>query len=209
MRSVCLGGREGSSVYLYELTLAVIRASRPLMSRARVHGEEITKRAGPLVVASNHIGWMEILFVAYAFYPRRVHFMAKRELFKHPAAAWALRGLGAFPINREHPATSEWKQAIRLLREGHIVCLLAAGTRGGTETKEGAARLALASGAPLVTARYEGPPAPHPTFLLTRPQISLTLEIVPLERENRERRSTRAQSKEITKRIDASIHSSQ
>jgi 1-acyl-sn-glycerol-3-phosphate acyltransferase len=196
-------------VYLYELTLGIIRASRPLMSRARIHGEEILKRTGPLVVASNHIGWMEILFVAYAFYPRRVRFMAKRELFAHPAAGWALRGLGAFPINREHPAASEWKQAIRLLREGNIVCLLAAGTRGGTETKEGAARLALASGAPLVTARYDGPPAPHPRFLLTRPEISLWLDVVPLEPVDRKSRSTRSHSKEITKRVDESIHSQQ
>jgi len=196
-------------VYLYNLTLFIIRASRPLMVREDVSGMEIAKRPGPLVVASNHIGWMEILFVAWAFWPRKVRFMAKRELFAHPAAAWALRGLGAFPINREHPAASEWKNAIRLVREGNIVCVLAAGTRGGQEAKEGAARLALATGAPLVTARYEGHMSPHPRHLFTRPRVRFRLDVLDVASENGERsreRSKRSQSRDITKRVNESIH---
>lgn len=191
-------------MYLYELILFILRTLRPLMLRLDITGGEITKRPGPLVVAVNHIGWMEILVVAWIMYPRRVRFMAKQELFKHPFAAWALRGLGAFPINREHPAPSEWKTAIRLLREDYIVGVLAAGTRGGNEAKSGAARLALASGATLVTARYEGPKAPHPIFLVTRPHAELHLDVVELEA--REGRSARARSDEITKRVNEAIH---
>jgi amidohydrolase len=170
------------------------------MVRIHMTGAEIVKRPGPLIVASNHIGWMEILVVAWAMWPRRVRFMGKRELFEHPAAAWAMRGLGVFPINREHPAPSEWKEALRLLREGYTLGILAAGTRGGQEAKSGAARLALASGATLVTARYEGPTAPHPIFLITRPRIDFRLEVV--EVTGREGRSARSRSAELTQRVN-------
>lgn len=174
------------------------------MLRDEITGREILDRPGPLVIASNHVGWMEILLVSATLWPRKVRFMAKRELFAHPAAAWALRGLGAFPINRERTAPSEWKTAIRLLREGNSVCVLAAGTRGGQHAKQGVARLALASGAPLITARYEGPPSPKVRFLFGRPRVTLRFDVA-LEPGDRQGRSPRS-TDEIRKRIDESIH---
>ncbi len=192
-------------MYLYNLTLLILRVSRPFMLRDEVSGEEILKRPGPLVIASNHVGWLEILLISATLWPRKARFMAKRELFANPMAAWALRGLGAFPINREHPAPSEWKAAIRLLREGNVVCVLASGTRGGHEAKQGVARLALASGAPLVTARYEGPPSPKVRFLFGRPRVTLHYDVA-LEAGDRGGRPPRAQSADITKRVDESIH---
>jgi len=192
-------------VYLYNLTLLILRVSRPFMLRDEIVGAEVVKRPGPIVIASNHVGWLEILLISAELWPRKVRFMAKEELFSHPAAAWALRGLGAFPINRDHPAPSQWKAAIKLLREGNIVCVLASGTRGGQQAKQGVARLALASGAPLVTARYEGPPSPKPRFLLKRPPVRLTFELA-LESGERQRSTARTSSDHILKRIDESIH---
>ena len=194
-------------MYLYNLTLLILRVSRPFMLRDEVSGVEVLNRPGPLVIASNHVGWLEILLISAVLWPRKVRFMAKRELFAHPAAAWALRGLGAFPINRDHPAPSEWKAAIRLLREGNIVCVLASGTRGGQQAKQGVARLALASGAPLVTARYEGPPSPKVRFLFARPRVKLHFDLA-LESSDRQGRSSRSKSDDVTKRVNESIHSS-
>lgn len=192
-------------MWLYNLTLVILRVSRPFMLRDEISGREILKRPGPLIVASNHVGWLEILLIAATLWPRKIHFMAKRELFARPAAAWALRGLGAFPINRERPAPSEWKAAIRLLREGETVGVLASGTRGGQEAKQGAARLALASGAPLVTARYEGPPSPRVRYLFGRPRVTLHFEVA-LERDDRHDRSARSRSGDVTKRVNEFIH---
>jgi len=192
-------------VYLYNLTLFILRVSRPFMLRDEVRGAEIFKEPGAFVIASNHVGWMEILLISAELWPRKIRFMAKRELFAHPAAAWALRGLGAFPITRDRPAASEWKNAIRLIREGNTVCVLASGTRGGQEAKQGVARLALASGATLVTARYEGPPAPKPRFLLKRPAVTLKFEVA-LECTESRRRSSRAGSEAVTERVNQSIH---
>jgi len=192
-------------VYLYDLTLLILRVSRPLMLRDEISGREIVERPGPLVIASNHIGWMEILLISAELWPRKVRFMAKRELFAHPAAAWALRGLGAFPINRDRPAPSEWKTAIRLLREGNTVCVFASGMRGGQQAKQGVARLAIASGAPLVTARYEGPPSPKFRFLFKRPYAKLRFDVA-LEGADRKGRSSRTTSDDITKRVNESLH---
>lgn len=192
-------------MYLYNLTLLILRVSRPFMLRDEVSGNEVLKREGPMVIASNHVGWLEILLISAVLWPRKVRFMAKRELFAHPAAAWALRGLGAIPINREHPAPSEWKTAIRLLREGNVICVLASGTRGGQQAKQGVARLALASGAPLITARYEGPPSPKARFLFGRPDVKLHFDVA-LESDDPQARTSRSKSDDVIARVNQSIH---
>ena len=201
-----LGDRlEDAGVFLYDLLLLILRTLHPFMLRDEITGEELLEYSGPLIVASNHVGWMEMLLIIATLWPRRVHYMAKRELYERPAAAWALRGLRTFPINREHPALSEWKTAIRLLRNGGCVGVLASGTRGGQQAKQGAARLALASGARLITARYEGPPSPKARHLFIRPHATLHFELA-LEGRQNEPGSTRARSRDLTNRIDESIH---
>ena len=175
------------------------------MVRAHVSGGDILQRPGALVIASNHVGWYELIFITITIWPRRIRFMAKHELYRHPAGAWAMRGLGAFPIHRERPTPSEWKEAIRLIRAGYTIGVLAAGTRGGQQAKQGAARLALATGTPLVTARFEGPRAPHILHLFTRPHAYLRFDVV-YEGGDGADRSARSRPQEITERIDAFIH---
>ena len=192
-------------MYLYWLVIAILVTLRPVMVRGHVSGGEVLKRPGPLILASNHVGWYELVFITATVWPRRIRFMAKHELFRHPLAAWALRGLGAFPIHRERPAPSEWKEAIRLTREGYTIGVLAAGTRGGQQAKQGAARLAVTTGTTLITARFEGPRAPHIAHLFTRPHAYLSFEVV-FEGGNRDDRPARLRPEELTDRINAFIH---
>lgn len=201
----CLITKRGN-VYLYWLITIILVTLRPFMVRGHVSGAEILKRPGPLIIASNHVGWYELVFITVTILPRRIRFMAKHELFRHPAAAWALRGLGAFPIHRGSPTPSEWKEAIRLTREGYTIGVLAAGTRGGNQAKQGAARLALTTGTPLVTARFEGPLAPHIKHLFTRPHAYLRFDMV-YDGVSRGAGATRLRPEELTNRIDAVIHS--
>ena len=192
-------------MFLYNVVLVIVRVLHPFMLRDQVTGRELLEYSGPIIIASNHIGWMELLLIVATLWPRRVHYMAKRELFRHPVAAWAMRDLAAFPINRERPALSEWKAALEILREGGCVGVLAAGTRGGQQAKQGAARLALASGARLITARFDGPPAPRARHLLSRPRATLDFELA-FEGSDRGALPRRVQSESLTQRIDASIH---
>lgn len=191
-------------VYLYWLIIIILVTLRPFMVRGHVTGGEILKRPDRSCSQAIMSGGMSF-FITVTIWPRRIRFMAKYALFRNPAAAWALRGLGAFPIHRERPAPSEWKEAIRLTREGYTIGVLAAGTRGGSQAKQGAARLALTTGTPLVTARFEGPRAPHIVHLFTRPHAYLRFDVV-FEGGKRADRASRLRPEEITERIDAIIH---
>ena len=45
-----------------------------LLQEANAAFDRCTNLWGRMVVASNHVGWMEILFIAAVFWPRKVRF---------------------------------------------------------------------------------------------------------------------------------------
>jgi 1-acyl-sn-glycerol-3-phosphate acyltransferase len=53
------------------------------------------------VIACNHVGWADSLWVAYAVYPRQLRYMSKQELFSPSLSRWVLEHVGSIPIDRE------------------------------------------------------------------------------------------------------------
>jgi 1-acyl-sn-glycerol-3-phosphate acyltransferase len=52
------------------------------------------------VIACNHVGWADSLWMAYAVYPRQLRYMSKQELFGSLLARWVLKQGGAIQIDR-------------------------------------------------------------------------------------------------------------
>lgn len=128
------------------------------------------------VIACNHVGWSDSLWIAYAVYPRRLHYMSKQELFNSPLAKWVLEHGGSMPIDRASPSPSSIKAAIDVVERGDIILMFPSGTRGGgTLTfKRGAATVALHARVPLVPALYQGPKHMKFKHLVRRPHIHVT-----------------------------------
>ena len=78
--------------------------------------------------------------------------MAKAELFEKPFIAAVLRGLRAFPVDRERNDIGAVKEAVRRLREGRVIGIFIQGTRnaGDAAALDGAAYLAQTTGSPIV-----------------------------------------------------------
>lgn len=111
--------------------------------------------AGACVVAANHESLLDPPLLALAA-RQPLHFLAKVELWRYPPGAWFMDAFGGIPIRRDRRDLVSVQGAEELLRAGESVALFPQGTvRGGTWTR-GAARLALATGAPLVPVRIVG-----------------------------------------------------
>lgn len=52
------------------------------------------------VIACNHVGWADSLWLAYAVYPRQLRYMSKQELFGPSLSRWVLEHVGSIPIAR-------------------------------------------------------------------------------------------------------------
>jgi 1-acyl-sn-glycerol-3-phosphate acyltransferase len=125
------------------------------------------------VIACNHVGWADSLWVAYAVYPRQLRYMSKEELFSSLLTRWVLQLGGSIPINRAEPSPSSIKTAIGILRRGEIVLIFPSGTRSGENDvfKRGAASVALHARVPLVPAFYQGPKRMDIAHVMQRPRI--------------------------------------
>ena len=48
-----------------------------------------------MVIACNHVGWADSLWMAYAVYPRQLRYMSKQELFSPSLSRWVLKHVGS------------------------------------------------------------------------------------------------------------------
>jgi 1-acyl-sn-glycerol-3-phosphate acyltransferase len=129
------------------------------------------------VIACNHVGWADSLWMAYAVYPRQLRYMSKEELFGSPLARWILHHGGSIPIDRTNPSLSSIKTAVDILQNGEIILIFPTGTRKAANAaafKRGAATVALHARVPLVPAFYEGPTNMQMGHMLHRPRIRVT-----------------------------------
>jgi 1-acyl-sn-glycerol-3-phosphate acyltransferase len=128
------------------------------------------------VIACNHVGWADSLWMAYAVYPRQLRYMSKKELFNSTLSRWVLTYGGSLSIDRTDPSPSSIKTAVDMLQHGEIILIFPSGTRSQENIafKRGAATVALHTRVPLVPAFFQGPKQMQVTHLLHRPPIRVT-----------------------------------
>ena len=142
----------------YDFAKAVVRSVVRLVWRARVRGAENVPAAGPLIVACNHLSYLDPPAMG-CFCPRRISYMAKKELFEIPLLGTMIRALGAYAVDRRGSAAAAIKRSLQVLQAGGAVGIFPEGTRnrsGGVEPQTGVALLASLAGAPVVPASIRG-----------------------------------------------------
>ena len=111
------------------------------------------------VIAYNHVGWADSLWMALRRIPRQLRYMSKEELFNSTLSRWVLTHGGSLPIDRAEPSPSSIKTAVDMLQRGEIILIFPSGTRSEENIafKRGAATIALHARFPLVPAFFQGP----------------------------------------------------
>jgi len=124
-------------------------------------GEENVPASGAALVVANHPSYLDPVLLALQV-KRPIRFMAWDALFRVPLLGPVIRAFGAFPVDtRRGKGRDAYEKARALLEAGEVVGLFPEGGRSRTgwmepRLREGAARLALETGAPLVPATIAG-----------------------------------------------------
>ena len=193
---------------IYAIAYAIMHILvRPLF-RIRWIGRENVPARGPVILAGNHASYLDPLVIA-AGMRRKLSFMAKSELFEVPVLAWISRGLTAFPVRRGMADREAIQTATNRLSEGGALGIFPEGTRnpdGGGVAQEGAAFLAMRSGAPIVPVGIDGTARVRPAGvrLLRFPAITIVYgaPIDPAAFEGGRRERISAMTEELMRRID-------
>lgn len=100
-----------------------------LVYRLKVEGLENVPRDNAYIVCPNHLSTLDPPLVA-AVMPRRVSFMAKKELFDIRFLRWWIDWLGAFAVNRESLGPSTIKTVMNIKKSKWVFGIFPQGTRG-------------------------------------------------------------------------------
>ncbi len=142
---------------VYRPVVGLILALYKLMGwKVDVRGAEHVPGHGPAVIASNHVGYLDFTFIGYGTRPRGrlVRFLAKQEVFDHWMIGPLMRGMHHIPVDRFGRASKALDDAIVALRRGELIGMFPEGTISRSfvpaGAKNGAARMAMGAGAPLI-----------------------------------------------------------
>ena len=157
------------SRFVYAVCTAFTRLVVHSLARVEVVGLGLVPDGGPLILVANHVHLLDPPLVA-ACVRRRVHPMAKRELFEIPLIGWFFHAYGAFPVRRFSADMGALRVARNILRNGEAVLMFPEGTRGrraGTVTElrpalPGSAVVAQMSQATVVPVAITGSNVPLP-----------------------------------------------
>lgn len=120
--------------------------------RVEVRGAERIPAEGPCILVANHESLIDGFVLGLAT-PRPVRFMIRAELWRSRILRSLLAGLGGFPVARGRGDRAAMAAACALLERGEVVGVFPQGTCLPYRRRpflRGAAKLALATGAPLV-----------------------------------------------------------
>lgn len=129
------------------------------VTRLKVYGAERVPASGGVVLAANHLSWIDPPVLGAAC-PRTVYFMAKIEAHRVPGLGELMRAFGTFSVRRGESDRDAVRMMRQLVRDGHALGLFVEGTRQRTgelgKAQPGAAMVAINEEAPVVPCAIYG-----------------------------------------------------
>jgi 1-acyl-sn-glycerol-3-phosphate acyltransferase len=151
---------------LYTLSRNILGPVARLIYRPIIEGRENIPRTGPLLLASNHLSFVDSLVIPLVT-PRRVVFLAKSEYFtghgiRGAVQRWLFTAVGSIPIQRGTAGAAQeaLDSALEILNDGLAFGIYPEGTRSLDgrlyRGRTGVAWLALTAGCPVVPVALSG-----------------------------------------------------
>ncbi|MBD8078466.1 lysophospholipid acyltransferase family protein [Cellulosimicrobium arenosum] len=187
--------------------------------RPQVTGRNNVPRSGPVILASNHLSFIDSLLIPIVA-PRHVTFLAKSEYFtgrgiKGGLSRWFFTKMGHIPVQRDDPRAGQrsLEDALAVLNQGGVFGIYPEGTRSRDgrlhKGHTGVAWLALAGHAPVVPVAVRGTDKVQPVGArmprIHRVQVHFGVAIQPTRQITSGAKPAQAR-RELTNEVMESIH---
>ena len=156
---------------LYRTLIAICRVIYAVVFGAKASGREHFPKDQNCILIGNHIHAIDPVTLAVFYKANEIHFIAKESIFENRWLARILTKLHAFPVNRGETDMRAMRQAVQVLRDGHVLGIYPEGHRQKDRTvkaiETGVAVIALRSGVPVVPVYVSGHYRPFGRLRLT------------------------------------------
>jgi len=137
----------------YYVVKAIFWLILKIFWRMEIIGIENLPQSGGLIIASNHVSYLDPAVLAASF-NRKIYFLTKKEVFKNNFISFLLKNMNALPIDRGKVDMLAFKKAINILREEKVLGIFPEGTRSSNgelqELKLGTIKIAMKTGVPIL-----------------------------------------------------------
>lgn len=121
--------------------------------KVEVNGIDNIPSVGRIIVCSNHVGLADPILLG-SIIPRKLNYMAKKELFENKFIGFWIKKLGAFPVDRDNSGLAAIKTAINILKDDGVFAMFPQGQRTQSENDEsvkpGIAMISIKSKSPII-----------------------------------------------------------
>lgn len=154
---------EVGSLWSYTPLGVAVGVLLALLGGVRTHGLQNLPRSGPIILVGNHVALVDPLVAGWGTcwqVGRVVHIISKAEMRRWPLLGWLGSGAGVIYVRRGEGDRDAQRRARAVLAAGRALLLFPEGTRTRTggliPARNGAALLAMRSGAPIVPVALTG-----------------------------------------------------
>jgi 1-acyl-sn-glycerol-3-phosphate acyltransferase len=133
-----------------------------LKALCRVDSSELASvpRTGPLIIATNHVSFLEVPILYTFLLPRRLVGLTKTETFDNRFFGYLANLWKAIPLRRDVVDSHAFKASLEVLKDGAILAVAPEGTRSHDGVLQmghaGVITIAALSGAPILPVAHFG-----------------------------------------------------
>jgi len=141
---------------IYRVSAFLVYCYLKLLYTLEIEGKKSIPKKGPFVLAANHLSNLDPPLLAVAS-PRKVSFLAKKELFNSKMSALYFKNIGLTPLKRGQNDIRAVRSALKVL-ESKPLAIFPQGTRGVSleAANNGVGFLCKKAKVPVVAARIYG-----------------------------------------------------
>lgn len=144
---------------MFNIIKGIVRGILFFVFRLKIVDSHKVLVSGGAILAVNHKSNWDPVIAALAT-PRKMRFMAKKELFSNKLFGKLITHFGAFPVERGRGDIGAIKAAMKMLKDGEMILIFPEGTRvrkdKESKAKTGAVMLATHSDVPIIPVYISG-----------------------------------------------------
>jgi 1-acyl-sn-glycerol-3-phosphate acyltransferase len=187
------------------------RPAISLLSDLKISGRQNFPAAGPLILAGNHVGFMEIVLMV-VFSPYNLELVGTGDIPMDPTFAPIAKGYGFIPLNRGNLDRNGLYQALNVLKQGGVLGVFPEGgiwNPDAMPAHAGIAWLSSAGQAPILPIGFGIPDKPIKNLLqLKHPRFEMNIgPVIPPVNPDHPGLSRKAAMEVESRRILQTIHS--